>query len=232
MFWISAQIVDSQGKTTARRPGMSQDDSEKTIRAEMLREAVHQQGLIAEGIVRPAVNQINIDHYFEERDFLAIVVNNPFVPNSRAMLYARGLCAGLRGDMLVSTHLLIPQVENSIRYILQNNGFITSGLDDDQIQDEYSLQRILYTYGQALEKLLGEDLLFDLQGLLVERFGSNLRNLIAHGLINGQHFVNRQTVYLWWLALRLCCLPVYIRFQQQDDSEVNRAPDETAEASH
>ena len=32
-------------------------------------------------------------------------------------------------------------------------------------------------------KLLGEDLVFDLQGLLVERFGVNLRNRMAHGLM-------------------------------------------------
>lgn len=219
IYAISAFKVDPDGKTTGRRPGLSQGDRETIIRDEMLREATLRQDLIFGGIIWPAIHQIRSEHYFEERDFFQIVENNPFVPPNRASIYARGLCAGLRGDMLVAIHLLVPQVENSIRHVLQNCGVITSGLDNEHIQDEYSLQRILYgTYAQELEKIIGEDLLFDLQGLLIERFGSNLRNLVAHGLLDEQIFSSRRTVYLWWLVLRLCCSLVYVRPQREDAS--------------
>lgn len=223
MFRIWAKVTDPSGKTKAKRPGLDSDNQEAVIRSEMLREAIHHQGLIADGIVRPAITQIISEHQVDERDLLPILINNPFVPQGREMIFARGLYYGLQGDVLVSTHLLIPQIENSLRYILQSHGHITSGLDHDQIQDEYTLQRILYEYRKELEQILGEDILFDLQGLLVERFGSNLRNLVAHGLLDGQHFLYRQTLYLWWLTLRLCCLPIYTSDQTADevDSEAD-----------
>ena len=217
-FWIPTKELDSQGKTKAKRPGLSEDE-EATIRAEMLREAAHQQGLIAEGVVRPAVYQINLEHHFDEQDFLSIVTNNPFIPQGREAIYARGLCAGLKGDMLVSTHLLVPQVENSLRHLLQSHGHITSGLDNEGIQDEYTLQKVLYTYKTQLESILGEDLFFDLQGLLVERFGTNLRNLVAHGLMVDRQFTLKQTLYLWWLTLRMCCLPIYTHIEDGDDTD-------------
>ena len=39
------------------------------------------------------------------------------------------------------------------------------------------------------------------QGLLVERFGANLRNLVAHGLIPHNGFYTHQASYLWCLIL-------------------------------
>ena len=210
-FWLSASMLDKEGKTKGIRPGIGNADSEVVIHPEMLREAQRMQGLLAEAIVFPAIMQINAEHHFREADFLPLVVDNPFVPRGREMLFARGLCAGLNGDMLVASHILIPQLENSVRYILEQQGHIVSGLDKDRIQDEYALNKILYTYKVELQEILGSDLLFDLQGLLIERFGSNLRNLVAHGLLDGSAFTSRQMVYLWWLILRLCCLPLCAR---------------------
>jgi hypothetical protein len=58
-------------------------------------------------------------------------------------------------------------------------------------------------------KLLGEDLVFDLQGLLVERFGVNLRNRMAHALM-GDEFASPNVLYLWWRVLRICMIYVLV----------------------
>jgi hypothetical protein len=60
--------------------------------------------------------------------------------------------------------------------------------------------------GSGRRKLLGEDLVFDLQGLLVERFGVNLRNRMAHGLMGHDEFAFPTVLYLWWLVLRNCTI--------------------------
>jgi hypothetical protein len=162
-FVISMNVLDKDGKIKGKRPGMTDvNDSEAVIRPEMFREAQQEQGLFAEAIVRPAVIQINAEHCFREADLLPIVVNNPFVPRGREMVFARGLYAGLAGDMLVASHILLPQLENSLRHILEQHGDIVSGLDKDQIQNEYTLNKILYTHRTGLQEILGEDLLFDL----------------------------------------------------------------------
>jgi hypothetical protein len=120
------------------------------------------------------------------------------------MIYARGLHAGLTGDFLVATHLLAPQLENSIRYLLSQEDTIVSKLTSQGIQDERDLNTLFKEYRTELIALFGKDLAFDLEGLLVEHFGSNLRNEIAHGLMSYDKFISLQSSYLWWLTLRLC----------------------------
>ncbi|NEQ40472.1 MAG: DUF4209 domain-containing protein [Okeania sp. SIO3I5] len=74
--------------------------------------------------------------------------------------------------------------------------------------------KILYL--PEIKDIFDEDTLFDLKGLLVEHSGSNLRNLMAHGLLDDEAFSHPLMSYLWWVTLRLCCLPLFI-YQQQVD---------------
>jgi hypothetical protein len=207
-FAIPVHILDEKGKIKGRRPGIHEDESEseRVLTADMFRKAVEQQNIIAQAIILPAVAQINIDHNARVSDLLSFASNNPFVPPGREYIFAKGLHAGLTGDLLQAAHLLVPQIEQSIRHLLERQGTIVSGLDDQSIQDEYTLNVILYKYKSELTEILGEDIVFDLQGLLVERFGSNLRNLIAHGLMDYFEFGSWWVLYLWWFTLRLCCL--------------------------
>lgn len=166
-----------------------------------------------------------MDHNVRIDDFLGIVFNSPFVPPGREYIYAQGLHAGLTGDFLVAANLLIPQIENSIRYLLIKQDVITSGLDAQGIQDERSLNTTLYL--PETINILTEDITFDLQGLLVERSGSNLRNRMAHGLIDQNGFFQPEVVYLWWLTLRLCCLPIVA--QNHDSQAASSATSEGSE---
>ena len=137
-------------------------------------------------------------------DMLALVANSTFVPSNRARLFAQGLLAGFEGDFAVASHLLIPQIENGLRHVLSARGHRVSGLDQYGVQDEMDLNELLPTYVGALEAIFGEDTAFDLRGLLVERFGTNLRNRLAHGLLTYEDVQSPRGAYLWWLALRLC----------------------------
>lgn len=199
--------IDNVGKTKARRPAFSSesdDEKENAILVEMYSDARRQQGALAMALIEPAREQIKLEHGVRVRDFNPIVYNNRFVPPSHAHIYAEGLHAGLMGDFLVACHLLAPQLENSIRYILNQTGAITSGFDAKRIQDEDSLNVILDL--PEMRQLFDEDTIFDLKGLLAEQFGSNLRNEMAHGLMPYNRFWSAEVAYLWWLALRLCCL--------------------------
>lgn len=230
-FAIPMHMLDKDGKIKGKRPGTAGiSDDEAVIRPEMFLEAQREHEWLVGTTIRPAIVQINAEHYFRETDLLPILIDNPFVPPGREMLYARGLYAGLTGDMLVASHILLPQLENSFRYVLEQQEHILSGLDDDQIQDDYTLNKIFYDYESELQEILGEDLLFDLQGLLIERFGSNLRNLVAHGLLDGYELLPRQMLYLWWVTLRLCCRPIYPRFIEVEVSEDSVRPETSGDS--
>jgi hypothetical protein len=120
---------------------------------------------------------------------------------------ARALLAGLRGDWLTAAHLIPPQIENMLRFILARQGKLTSSLDSEGIEAEYPLGKLLCEIPD-IEATLGEDLVFDLRGVLVEKAGANLRNRMAHGLMSSAAFYDSTAVFLWWLLLKLCCLPI------------------------
>jgi len=148
----------------------------------------------------------SIEHRIRIEDVLPFVANNPFVPQGREYIYARGLHAGFTGDFLVAAHLLLPQVENSIRHLLYQQGHVVSNLTSHDIQNELDLNTVYDKFRKELTAILGEDIAFDLEGLLIERFGSNLRNETAHGLMNHDQFFSGSVVYFWWLTLHLCVL--------------------------
>ena len=157
-------------------------------------------------LIEPARQQLIAEHAARRVDLFFLVQDNPFVPFGREGLFLRGLHAGLHGDIVLALHLLLPQVENSIREIFTAHGVITSKLESDATQDERDLGWMLTRPEMA--KIFGEGMAFDLRGLLVERFGLNLRNDIAHGLLAESQMITPGAIYAWWLILRLCCIPI------------------------
>jgi hypothetical protein len=178
--------------------------------------------LHTQGIIEPARWQILEEHRPRVRDFGNIVSSSPFIPAGREHLYAMGLHAGLVGDFATAAHFLIPQLENSIRQLIYQHGGIASGLSNEGIQPEYDLNTILKKNNELatmLNGILGEDTVFDLRGIFVEQSGANLRNEMAHGLIDSHHFYQTTVRYAWWLILRLCCLPIIHRLNDHNPGE-------------
>lgn len=216
---IPMRYKNAMGRTVARRdpPEVGESQDEADVRIEMYQVANLGRSLHAQALIEPARAQILREHTVRVADIMAIVCDNPFVPPGREDFFAHGLQAGFKGDFAAAVHLLVPQIENSVRYVLEQRDVITSGLDDEGIQDERDLNRTLRLpeFAEPLKEILGEDLVFDLRGLLIERYGANLRNDAAHGLLDYGDFYSAPCVYLWWLTLRLCCTPVITAMRQQ-----------------
>jgi len=203
--FFGTSLKNAMGRTIARQE--PSDDPEQKLLMDMYRNAALAQNIAVQGWIEPGRYFIGAEHSIRFDALEPIVRHNPFVAYGREGYYVRGLHAGFHGDFAVAAHLLIPQIEHSIRALLEENGTIPSSLDDDGIQDEYNLNKTLRDpYASKLAEILGEDIVFDLRGLLIERFGSNLRNDIAHGLIPYSYLYAHPPVYLWWLALRICTL--------------------------
>ena len=75
-----------------------------------------------------------------------------------------------------------------------------------------------------------DDLIFDLQGLLVEHHGSNLRNETAHGLLDDGQMGTEEAMYLWALTLRLCLMRPR-RGEQMADEPITPPESGTGEGS-
>lgn len=214
--------VNSLGRVIARQPQQPED----VLLADMFESMRLHYQVIAQAVIQPAVQQLVEEHAVSAIDIENILVHNPLVPADRVHSVARGLHAGLYGDFLVAAHLLIPQLENTVRSLLAQQGVLTSGLDKDGIQDELNLNSLLVDdkYTEPLGRFLGEDLVFTLRGTLVERFGANLRNDMAHGLVSDGWYYGPIGVYFWWLAWRVYTLPIQLsvlrtQVKSQSDGE-------------
>ena len=216
-------MINEMGKVVARQPGSAlsnnPEEAEATIHFEMCRNAIYYQNLQAQAYIEPARYQINLEHGVRIDDILSLVSHSPFIPPEREYLFSKGLHAGLTGDFFTSTHILIPQIENSVRYLMWRRGIITSGLDGRGIQNEHNLNSTLYR--TEITSIFDENTLFDLKCLLVEHAGSNLRNRMAHGLISDGEFMSPLMSYIWWLTLRLCFLPMLMHQQEAEQSRTS-----------
>jgi len=221
MALLSTSILNERGRVVGRRASLlsgTPEEIEAAKIAEMHKWAQFEQSMLAM-VVNNARLQILLEHNPGINGFLEIITHSPFVPPDREWIFARGYLAGLQGDFLEALHLLVPQVENSLRYIMNSQGIITSSLSSEGIQEEFDLNVLLQM--AELVHILGEDLVFDLQGILISRFGSNFRNLMAHGLLEQQHFYSYPAIYTWWLLLRICCLPLIMLHQEENKDAIS-----------
>lgn len=197
--------VDASGKVVDRIDSseFGKPDEGETLRKKMAQQAAAIDWPIQVAWkIEPARMKIIEEHPILRADLERLVLSNPFIPPGREMIYVRGIHAGFFGDWLVAAHLLIPQLEASLRYALQGRGVITSKLASDGTQDERDINDLLWMPETAA--MLGKNLVFDLRSLLIERFGHNMRNQSAHGLMAFGEFIQPAVAYLWWLVIRLC----------------------------
>ncbi len=208
---IGHASVTASGKTAARTPGAAANDPDEdnpAIRSLMFRHADFVRTATVQAI-EAARLQIVFEHPVCLADWGSVVSGNPFIPIGREEFFAKGLHAGLTGDFVVAAHLLIPQIENSCRQILASRGVTVSTFDRDGIQRELYIHELLPK--PEFKQVFGENLTFDLRGLLVEQQSSNLRHGMAHGLFDYYAFQSPPSVYFWWLMLYLVWLPVRSR---------------------
>ena len=208
--------VDEKGKVVARIPSPFSDDPsgvEAATQAAMCQDIQFHWNVCVDAVIEPARRQINLEHNVRLQHLEFIVHNNPMIPSEREQIYARGLLAGLQGYFLIAAHLLVPQFENSVRYVFTQCGVRTSGLNKDGIQEEFDLNKTLRM--DKAKDIFGDDITFDLRALMVERLGANLRNCVAHGLMNEGTFNSVNIIYLWWLIFNICCQPIIRRIREQ-----------------
>jgi hypothetical protein len=199
--------VNDEGNTVDTSPPFDEKDDGEAMNKLLYEQSMYIQRGNVGVTIEPARLQIASEHKITPTDLLPILQKSHFVPKGREMLYAIGLHAGLYEDYITASHVLIPQIEHSIREILKEAGVITSTIDIDEVQNKLDLNTLLYK--PELAEIFDKDTVYDLRGLLVEHSGSNFRNLLAHGLIDYGKFSQWQAKYLWWITLRLCilCLP-------------------------
>jgi hypothetical protein len=203
-----ATIMSRDGRVIAQRPGMSlsgtsakNEENEVAIRAEMIRDYGLLVGIVVQADILPALEVMWLEHRLSEAEFVGLASQSPIIPKDRVRLFGKALFFGFDGDFVAALHLLTPQVENLVRHHLKVSGVKTTKLDTNGIEHELGLSSLV-DYPE-IEQIFGPNLAFELRALFCDPFGSNLRNELAHGLLDESDCRSIYSVYAWWFCLRL-----------------------------
>lgn len=202
----SSTVMSRDGRVIAKRPAMSlgaepSEDDEIVIRSEMIRDYGNLVSIVVQGDIWPALEVLLLEHRLREADFVGLARQSPIVPKDRASLFGKGLFAGYERDYVTALHLLVPQIEHMVRVHIKQAGAKTTNLDKDGIQNENGLSTLMDL--PEVEEVFGKDLAFELKSLFCDPFGPNLRNELAHGLLDEDTCHSPFAIYAWWLGLRL-----------------------------
>jgi hypothetical protein len=203
---VHTVALDGAGKTAGRMPPLlsaGENAQEAAMRTRMVNQAKQSDWQIqVVWKIDPARRTILYEHGVRRHDLAFLLASNPFIPPGHEGICVRGIQAGFLGDWLVAMNLLIPQFEACIRHVLQQHEVVTSTLMPDQVQEERDINFFLWL--PECSEIFGPDIVFDLRGMLIERFGFNMRNESAHGLMGEREFFQYSSVYIWWLFIHLC----------------------------
>ena len=151
--------------------------------------------------ILPALDLLNTEHPITEADFIDLVFRSPIVPRDRVVLWGKALFQGFNQDFMTSIHFLTPQIENMVRVLLNSVGVDTTYRDENGLRTEKGLSALI-EYSEAKD-VLGESLTYEIKAVFCDQVGPNLRNNVAHGLLNDQECNSYDSVYAWWLALKV-----------------------------
>ncbi len=216
---ISSEVLNSRGRVVARAPALEagvNDIKHDGLRWRMYRHARLGRSLNIQATINPARTEILDVHAPDRLDLAGLIQHSPWIPPGHEESVLRALVAGFQGDMLVAAHLVLPQLEALVRQVVETHGGATSMLEPGGIQPERPLGALLET-PEAVQAF-GEDGVFELQDLLIDPLGANLRNEVAHGLLDDSSLFGTDVLYAWWLLLRYCVLTSKIVERGQAES--------------
>jgi len=156
-----------------------------------------------------AFNRINERYQMTSGQLMELLASSPCFDDDRKGLLAEGIAAALSNDHVKAIHVLIPQIEHMLRMLAGQIGIpkTTAGSKKGTMQAR-TLGDILSD--PVLKDTLDEDIRLYLVALLVDQRGLNLRNRVAHGLLEfnqlDHSFSNRVLHVL--LTLRLISVEI------------------------
>jgi hypothetical protein len=200
---IPITVVDRDGSATARI-GSLDEDAEGHLHRQ-LGQAVD----FYQPFLEHALAKFNERYRLSVDELLAFLCESPLYAKNRTELLREGLRAYTEGDYVKAVHVLVPQIEYTLRYFVGLLGLPTRKAvrNHPGITDAKNMNDIL-SDARVQEKLT-ENLWRYLAVVYIDRRGLNLRNNLCHGLAGhgefNRHIANR--VFHTLLAISLMRSP-------------------------
>ncbi len=201
-FGFGRRHISADGRQQGTSPGsLGSTDREGAIRGAMRFNASHYRIGAVFSAIEPGRRQLLLQHEYTLPEIFDALRDRPLIPYGHLLRFAKGIHAGLVGEFDIAIHILAPQLEHAMREILRHNGAIIYSTNSDGVQSLLSLENVLDH--DVSRRVLGDDFRFAIETTFSERLGANLRNEIAHGIINDVTSNSVDAIFGWWLILRL-----------------------------
>jgi hypothetical protein len=208
-YMITNQLFDEKGRVLATINPLSEDLNGHLIRQ------ISMNLQFSSIFVRKVIEAIRVKFRLGPKRILNYLEESPLIDVGRISIIGLGVKAYLRNDHITATHLLIPQIEEAMRIIVETGG---GAVLRENRAGGYNLK----TFDDILRdpiiiRSIGEDLSFYLRVLFTDVRGWNLRNTVSHGIASKEAF-NQQTSDRVFHALM--CLRLIIK--KEGDSETKQ----------
>ena len=197
-------FINSSGQTIFELPPLdiSNPEKDKKILDMHIHNKMYEYQNIAGNVYLSFVLSYIKEHFdVNNQDLKFIFLDNFIVPPDRENIFVSAIRMALNGNYYEALHILAPQTENIFRNIANGVGGLTSTLESDGTSKEKVLSSI-FDLPELLE-CYDNDILFFFKGMLNEQAGANIRNRIAHGLINPQGANSGASIYFICAVIKL-----------------------------
>ena len=127
---------------------------------------------------------------FSTYEIMKFLRNSCIIEHDRFTVIQRGIEAYFKQEYLTAIHLIIPQFEEAIRNLVEMNGGSIL-VERDGI---FNLKTFDHLLGdEIIKEVFGEDMALYFRVLFTDKRGWNLRNSVAHGLLDTSHFNKQNT---------------------------------------
>ena len=218
---FSTTVSDSQGRTRFVAPGLAPDGppDEGQVKFLINQSETIRRSLVVVGRINPIRRILVNEHVLSLDSILPLMEQSPFVQPGHEYIFAQGLMRFLSGYDIEAAHLILPQLENSIRHILRLAGVETNRLNQDGTQEEAMLSRLLGEYKDPLLEIIPNSLFQEIDILFNFAGGPSVRHEMAHGKMDDNQFWHSDVIYSVWLVLHIAILPL-LRFWDDVESKI------------
>lgn len=183
-YLFGKNLINAHGQTILTLPPLdiqSPEKEPKLLELYMYQNALKKQQIVGNIWVKNILSLIKDRFTIENPMIDFLIKDNPIIPEGRERIFQKAICMFLQGEFYEAIHILAPQTENLFRNIATEVGGLTVTLENDGS----SMEKVLCSIFSLPEMLdsYDNDILFTFRGLLNEQAGANIRNEVAHGII-------------------------------------------------
>ncbi len=167
-------IVDHKGRAIGS-VGSIQEDLEGHVVLEMA-QRIGIQNIYLHEVLR----KFFLKFSFDLSAWMTLMSKSGLFEDVKHAFLERGLHSYFKGDMFSAVHLLVPQIEDGIRNLIEKKGGIVLRPKEDGTFQLRVLDDLLRD--KLLEEVFGSDVPLYLRVVLTDPRGLNIRNNICHGM--------------------------------------------------